>query len=119
MQVTIAVLVGTGLAAFAVMSVVRVLRKRIERLPLDERPRWTLASAITVAVVAFPFAWWAGFILGGNFGGAFAAAVAEDMGAQRALVPVGISLGIALVTSAIVTVLCVIAFETANLLQRR
>jgi len=119
MIVTIAIIAGTGIAVATVILTVRALRNRVEQMAPTERPKWAVAAATVVAIAAFPFAWWAAMILGGNLGGAFAASFSEAAGSQGIWVPVGIGLGIATVTTVVVVALAITAFGVARIAQRR
>ena len=72
-----------------------------------------------VAVIAVPFAWFMGFVVGGNFGGAFAGVLAERTGLpEAALIPAGIGLGLAMCIALICTASAFIALTLVRLVER-
>ena len=101
-SVTIAILLGTTLAILATTVGLRWMRSTPFFVPPNAATkRVTKIVPLVLAIAAFPFAWWVGFILGGNFGGATGASVADAAGGETVLVPIGIGLGIFVATTVI------------------
>jgi hypothetical protein len=101
-SITIAVLLGTVLAILTTILGLRWMRSsQFLVLPNATPTRLARIVPLVLAIAAFPFAWWLGFILGGNFGGATGASVADVAGGETVLVPIGIGLGIFFATAAI------------------
>jgi hypothetical protein len=94
--VFIATLLGTVLAAFLLWVSVRwLLASRILLSPGKEQRPFTKYLVSVAALVAFPFAWFVGFVIGGNFGGAYASLTSLS---EAWAIPTGIGLGIAVLT---------------------
>lgn len=111
-EVTIAIVGGTFLAVFATIFGLRFLRRWAAR---KSTGTVSLPSRIAgaVALIIFPFAWWIGFIVGGNFGGASGGSIGEGSTLESGIIVLGIGLGIFLVTSVIVLFLATLAFLLA------
>jgi hypothetical protein len=107
--VNAAVLLGTALAILVTVFGLRRMRRSFPSEPSNATLRRTAnALPAALAVIAFPFAWWLGFILGGNFGGGVSAWLAERLGGEAVLVPVGIGLGIFLITATLCLAVAVV-----------
>lgn len=109
-MVTVAILIGSFLSVVAVAYGLKVMQARATREDGRGISRWPFRVAATIAVAAFPFAWWFGFIIGGNFGGAIGAAMSEGARMESGIITVGIAGGIFLVTTVIVMCLAGLAF---------
>jgi hypothetical protein len=101
MSVAIAIFGGTLLGLL--VSYFAIKRLAASRWMLSSSQSPTTGGRRTVwvvAIIAIPFAWLLGFVVGGNFGGALAGRFAESSGLSEAiLIPSGIGLGIALCTA--------------------
>jgi hypothetical protein len=119
MSINIAVLFGTILAILATMHGLCRLRNSLP-LTRSDKPTSPLIRIIPIlfAVVAFPFAWWLGFLLGGNFGGAAGGAIAAVTGGEGILVPAGIGAGIFIATATISLVAAGVGLLLARLFSR-
>lgn len=118
-SVTVAVLLGTALAILATILGLRSMRSSQFLVSPNATPtRLTRIVPLVLAVAAFPFAWWLGFILGGNFGGTTVASVAEVAGGETVLVPIGIGIGIFFATAAISLGVAGIGLVVTRLLSR-
>lgn len=99
--VSFSVIVATVLAVCVVYLLIRriLLQWRFVRSQV-------IPGAITrgvtwiLVVIALPFAWFFGFVIGGNFGGALAGNFAEGSGiTPRLIIPLGIGAGVFFITS--------------------
>lgn len=101
-SVTIAMVLSTVLAAAAVFLGLHWMRKSsILARPGMSTTRVMRSVPVVLSIVMFPFAWWLGVILGGNFGGAIAASIVATERGGQVLVSIGIALGIFMVTAVI------------------
>ena len=101
-DVSVAVLAGTALAvAFTIFGLRWMHRRCFRDLPAANTRNVAKSFSLVLVAVTFPFAWWLGFILGGNFGGATAALMTGHIRRDAGLIQLGIGLGIALTTAAI------------------
>lgn len=99
--VSFAVTVATMLAVFTTYFLIQRILSRWRFLRSQVLPG-SLTRSVTwiLVVVTLPFAWFLGFVIGGNFGGALAGNFAESSGiAPKLLVPLGIGAGIFFITS--------------------
>jgi hypothetical protein len=88
-----------------------VLRARRAQSGFIER-----STTITVALVALPISWFLGYVVGGNFGGSIASRLAFL--SERTAIPIGIAMGIFVVTTFLSCGLSLIGLGVGVLLQR-
>ena len=87
------------------------LRRRRARSGIIER-----STTIAIAVVALPIAWFLGYVVGGNFGGSIASQL--SFLSEGVVIPIGIAIGIFVVTSFISCTLTLFGLGVGILLQR-
>src|SRR5262245_41671747 len=115
--VSIATVVGTAVAAIVLWVTIRWLGNSNFLLAPGQRARRAgKLAAVVAGVVSFPFAWFVGYVVGGNFGGAYASRVGRE---ADLLIPIGIGTGILLVTVVVSLIIAVVAFVCGRLLERQ
>lgn len=118
--VSISVTVATALAVFAIYFSIRQILSRRWLLRSDAPPApQTRNVTWTLAILALPFTWFLGFVIGGNFGGALAGSFAESSRLDPGLlIPFGIGVGIFLVTSVGAIGIGLLGFVLGRLIER-
>jgi hypothetical protein len=97
----LAVFVATALCLAVLAVVIRALTATRWLLPASATGKVSRWVTWTLAVATFPFVWFLGFVVGGNFGGAYASRLAEAWSISgEILIPLGI--GFALFVCALV-----------------
>lgn len=101
-SVATAIIVGTTLSGILVYLGLAILlrsercRRSGSKGVIERRAAWL------IAILTYPFAWFVGLILGGNFGGGYAGWLSERTGiAQEVLIPIAVGAGIVIVTSVV------------------
>lgn len=91
-----AIVLATLLSAITTYRTVKMIGQSAWLLGSDKTPAKGVAPklALILALIAFPFAWFLGFVIGGNFGGAIASVLPEIGISEKTLIPFGIGLGI-------------------------
>lgn len=118
-SVAFAVLLGTVLGGLATYwAVSRIVGNRW-LLPMGYDGRLAQRVAWFAAIVAYPFMWFLGFVVGGNFGGGAAGKVSESLGlSSQIVIPFGIGLGILLGTTLLSIAVSVLGFAIARCIER-
>lgn len=118
--VILAVLTGSSVSVLtAYLAIRRVIQSRW-LLPAG-RVSTSFAHGIAwgLAIVAFPFAWFLGFVAGSNFGGAIFSVISESTGVpEKLLIPFGIAIGIFLCTTLLSIGASIVGFIVARLIER-
>lgn len=98
-SVTLAITVGTLVGFLTAFRAIRYFTKdRKMSVPTRRDVKKDGTRIVwTVTTLAAPIVWFLAFIVGGNFGGAFASNLAEATGVSEVLlVPLGIGVGLAI-----------------------
>jgi predicted small integral membrane protein len=74
------------------------------------------STTIAIALVTLPIAWFLGYVVGGNFGGSIASQL--SFLSEAVVIPIGIAIGIFVVTSFLSCTLTLIGLGVGILLQR-
>lgn len=118
-SVAFAVLLGTVFGLLATYwAVSRIVGSRW-LLPGGYDGKLAQRVAWFAAIIAFPFTWFLGFVVGGNFGGGAAGKVSESLGlSSQIIIPFGIGLGILLCTTVLSIAVSVLGFAIARCIER-
>lgn len=119
--ISFAIIIGTLLGIFSTIVVVAGLAKSNWLLKSRTVPaRFVIRLPLWVAMSAFPFSWFVGFIVGGNFGGAIAASVLEKFDlSSGVIIPIGIAAGIAFCSAFFPIVSALITSVICRCIQRK
>lgn len=118
--VSFAVLVSTLLCVVATYIAVRQISRGQWLTPAD-RTSSPFARRVSwlSAIGVFPFAWFLGFVVGGNFGGAIASNLSEGTGLPAGfLIPLGIGVGIFLCTTLLSIAVALLGFAITRCVER-
>ena len=118
-SVTFAIGIGTLLGIIAAFLIIKRIGESEWRLHDEFTGAFARRVTWFVGVATFPFAWFLGFIVGGNFGGALAGRFSEEVGlSAEILIPIGIGAGIFVCSALLSIATALTAFIIARTIKR-
>jgi len=107
--VFLATVISTVASIFTIMYLVRVL---VRKRPAHKFASWVIPF---IAVIAYPFSWFLGYVIGGNFGGSIAGLIPVH---EPVLIAAGIGVGIFICTTAVAGLIVGCCFLFTRILSK-
>ena len=114
--ISVSVCLATIMSAIVVYLTIKTLVRSNSGTPIVGL-RFSNAMLVLVTII-FPFAWFFGFVVGGNFGGAVASNLAGTLFSERVLIPIGIGIGIFICTTFVSIFIPLVVWVIARCIKR-